>query len=163
MSNNYDVGQDLPERTAERIAFISEVVRKVLPDEVPRSKRKNIIAEIAESYYLRNRQRYLDDPVNHVLTDTEGGDIWVRASYVKTYWSDIRDYLATQGITIAWNSKGIYRSNEHATIEEVHTIRTKALKKMSDRLTYRAYLFNKATDLKLPGIVTQVLALDSGD
>jgi hypothetical protein len=161
MSEN-DFMVDKPERTANRIMFVAELVKEVLPDESDRAKQKHIVAENAENYYVRNRDRYLDSPENDILTETAGGDSWVRSSYIKSYWGDIRDYLATLGYIIAWNRRGVYLSDSHKTIEDMQEVRMKAIKKQSDRLTYRAILFNKAANMELPGIVTQVLQLSDG-
>ena len=158
-----DLILDKPERTANRIMFVAELVKEVLPDSVERAKKAVIVAENAENYYLRNRDRYLDRPKNDVLTETAGGDNWLRASYIKGYWADIRDYLAGMGYVIAWNSRGVYLSNSHQTIEAIQEVRAKQIKKQADRLTYRAILFNEATNMELPGIVTQVLQLGKGD
>lgn len=155
--------EDRPERTANRIMFMAELVKEVLPDEPSRAKQKHIVAENAENYYIRNRQIYLDGPENDVLRETDAGDGWVRSSYIKSYWGDIRDYLATLGYVIAWNKSGVFLSNSQVTIEDIHNIRAKAIKKQADRLTYRAILFNEAAHMELPGIVTQALALGSGE
>ena len=162
MSDN-DILFDKPERTANRIMFVAELVKEVLPDDPLRAKRTDIVAENAENFYIRNRQKYLDGPENDVLTETAGGDNWLKASYIKNCWADVRDYLAMSGCAIAWNKQGVYLSDSHETIEAQQEKRQVAIKKQAARLTYRAQLFNKATNMRLPGIVTQVLQLGDGD
>lgn len=159
---NIDERDELPERTAERIAFMAELIWDVIPQEEARAKRKQIVAENAESHYMRRRKRYLDDPANTILFATKGGDNWVRASYAMSYWADIRDYLAMTGRAIGWTRKGIYRTEDGVAIADLHALRTKALKRQGERLTYRAILFNKAGGMDLPGVVTQILQLGSG-
>jgi len=158
-----DSREELPERTADRIAFMAELIWDVIPQEPGRAKRKQIVTENAESHYMRRRKRYLDDPSNGVLTATKGGDGWVQASYAISYWGDIRDYLAMTGRSIAWNRRGIYRTDSAETITDIHQLRAKAIKKQGDRLTYRAILFNKAAHTDLPGVVTQILQVGDGD
>lgn len=162
MSNNYQTLDDLPERTADRIIFMAELIWEVIPQEKNRAKKRAIVAENAENYYMRQRQRFLDDPSNTVLTLTKSGDSWVRATFVNTYWSDIRDYLAITGRAIAWNQNGVYRTQNVDTVIDIHELQAQAIKKQSERLTYRAILFNKATHAGLPGIVTQILSLGDG-
>lgn len=159
---NIDERDELPERTAERIAFMAELIWDVIPQEEARAKRKQIVAENAESHYMRRRKRYLDDPANTILFATKGGDNWVRASYAMSYWADIRDYLAMTGRAIGWTRRGIYRTDSAETITDIHQLRAKAIKRQGDRLTYRAILFNKAAHTDLPGVVTQILRLGDG-
>lgn len=162
MTNPFTEREELPARTADRVAFMAELVWEVLPETMDRAKRKSIVAENAESYYLRRRKRYLDDAANNVLTETKGGDGWVQASYALSYWADIRDYLAMTGRAIAWNRRGCYRTEHQGTIETLHDQRARAIKMQGDKLTYRAILFNKASHMELPGVVTQVLKLTDG-
>ena len=164
MLSNYDIDEreEPPERTADRIAFMSELIWDVIPQEPARAKRKQIVAENAESHYMRRRKRYLDDVANSVLTATKGGDGWVQASYAISHWGDIRDYLAMTGRAIDWNRRGIYRTNSTETISDIHARRAKAIRSQGGRLTYRAILFNKATGTDLPAVVTQILQLGDG-
>ena len=162
MSDN-DILFDKPERTANRIMFVAELVKEVLPDDPMRAKKSAIVAENAENFYIRNRQKYLDGPENDVLTETAGGDNWLKSSYIKNCWADVRDYLAMLGYAIDWNSRGVYLSNSLETNEAQQERRQSNIKKQAARLTYRAQLFNKATNMDLPGIVTQVLQLGEGN
>lgn len=163
LTSDVEMKDELPERTAARIAFMAELIWDVMPQEPERAKRKQIVAENAESHYMRRRKRYLDAPENGVLTETKGGDSWLQASYAIGYWSDIRDYLAMTGRMIAWNNRGIYRTVSVNTIADLHRVRAEAIKKQGDRLTYRAILFNKASQTSLPGVVTQILQLSDGN
>jgi hypothetical protein len=98
-----------------------------------------------------------------VLVETAKGDFWVRASYIKTYWADIRDYLAHDGRYIAWvTRKGIFKTENAKTIEKFHTIGLKQVRRISERLTLRALLLNQANRTSLPGMVTQTQMLELG-
>lgn len=147
-----------PERTKERIQFMTDLVWEVIPERPEKAKKKQIVWENAENYYERNRQRFLDDPGNSVLTETAGGDKWVRASYIRSYWSDVKDNLAMHGNGFKWNKRGIYKS-DNSGIEEVNKKRASALKTQLDRLTYRALLYLDAAgnDLDLYGFISQIV------
>jgi hypothetical protein len=156
--------EELPELIAARVEFLADLIWEVAPRK-ERAKPKAIVAENAESYYERNRQQFLDDPVNDILTASKRGDWWVRASYILNYWVDIKDYLMAQGKVITYvrgKGGGIYKSDRTSDMKKDHEFKAGVLKTQSDRLTYRAILWHKATGLKLPGTVTQVLELDYG-
>lgn len=151
--------EEKAERIAERIAFCAELIWEVAPKSRVRAKRKNILAENAENYYERNKQKFSDDPSQMELGISSGADWWIRSSYIVGYWSDIKDYLAMTGRAISYTRKGCYRTNDIRDISELHERRVKAIKKQGERMTYRAILFNKATDTELPGAVIQFLQL----
>ena len=163
MSDYSGFNDEMGERTASRIMFVSDIVWEVLPETKDRAKPKNIVSENAENYYIRNRIKFLDDPSNDVLTETDGKDSWLKASYIRNYWADIRDYLFATGRGIDYNRSGCYRTENDGDIQKLHERRARVVKKMGERLTYRAILYNEATHGNLPGVVTQVLQLEQGN
>jgi hypothetical protein len=158
--------EELPERIADRVMFLADLLWEVVPNRPERAKRKDIVAENVESYYERNRQRFLDDEANAILTATKKGDYWVRSSYVLNYWVDIKDYLLASGKIITYRrgkGGGIHKSNDVGDMEKMHEFKARIMKKQADKLTYRAILWQKATGEELPGVVTKVLQLEYGD
>lgn len=167
MTNLQDfVDDELPARVADRVQFLSDLVWEVVPNRPEKAKPKHIVAENAENYYERNRQRFLDDPSAIVLSATDRGDFWVRASYILNYWVDIKDYLMAQGKIITYTrgkGGGIYKTSDNSRMKDLHDFKLRVVKKQSDKLTYRAILWQKATGQPLPGIVAQILQLEAGD
>jgi hypothetical protein len=162
--SNYNE-EELPERIADRVMFLADLLWEVIPNRPERAKRKEIVFENAENFYERNRQRFLDDEANAVLTATPKNDYWVRSSYINNYFVDIKDYLMASGKIITYRrgkGGGIYKSNDIGDMEKMHEFKARVMKKQADKLTYRAILWQKATGEELPGVVTQILQLEYG-
>lgn len=137
----------------QRRGICAELVKEVCPhtpeDAMP--KKKVIDAAVA-AYQERAEAACENDPFLSVHSDS-----FISVKTMGNYWSDIRQLLAQDGVTLAWNSSGIFQTTLADWIEQSYDLERSMIKGHSDRYNLRAELTNKRQHTQLPTMAVQLL------
>lgn len=143
----------------ERRSIWFELVKAVIPRKEADAIPKRRVLQLAiDLYEAEKDQRQDAEPFLSCHSDN-----FISVTTGLTYWPDIRQIAAANGLYLAWSpGKGVFGTTAKSVITRTFEAEQRQVKASAERYNYKAELVNKKRKMQLPAMAVQ-LALPPGD
>jgi len=137
----------------QRREVAAELVKKVAPRSERDATPKATVVKTAVEHFEEHRDDLLaSDPFLRDYSHT-----FVNPKTFLDYWADIRRNLAKDGVSMLWNSQGVWISKSKKAIEAAHARERQNIQRTAERYNVRSELTNKRKRMQMPSLAIQLL------